>query len=140
MVADAFAGARLVERGQLLQALGREGRPEEAESLLGAPGKRSAHGTRWRAAPSLLRLQVGQGDTAQRPDSPRRQPRCGVTQWHPLFAKLLRPLVEGHYEVQINVPVGEAPRCGCADPSAPARYDRGAGAGHAATGANAPAL
>jgi hypothetical protein len=33
-----------------------------------------------------------------------------VTQWHPLFAKLLRPLVEGHYEVQTNVPVGDAPR------------------------------
>jgi hypothetical protein len=28
-----------------------------------------------------------------------------VTQWHPLFAKLLRPLVEGQYEVQTNVPV-----------------------------------
>jgi hypothetical protein len=33
-----------------------------------------------------------------------------MTQWHPLFAKLLRPLVEGQYEVQTNVPVGDAPR------------------------------
>jgi len=33
-----------------------------------------------------------------------------VTQWHPLFAELLRPLLEGHYEVQTNVPVGDAPR------------------------------
>ncbi|HJT76891.1 MAG TPA: hypothetical protein VJ739_06775 [Gemmataceae bacterium] len=33
-----------------------------------------------------------------------------MTQWHPLFAKLLRPLVEGRYEVQTNVPVGDAPR------------------------------
>jgi hypothetical protein len=32
------------------------------------------------------------------------------TQWHPLFAKLLRPLVESHYEVETNVAVGDAPR------------------------------
>jgi hypothetical protein len=32
------------------------------------------------------------------------------TQWHPLFAKLLRPLVESHYQVDTNVPVGDAPR------------------------------
>jgi hypothetical protein len=31
-------------------------------------------------------------------------------QWHPVFARLLRPLVERHYEVQTNVPVGDAPR------------------------------
>src|SRR5919108_5142355 len=31
-------------------------------------------------------------------------------QWHPVFAELLRPLVESHYEVQTNVPVGDAPR------------------------------
>jgi hypothetical protein len=31
-------------------------------------------------------------------------------QWHPLFAQLLRPVVEEFYDVQINVPVGEAPR------------------------------
>ena len=31
-------------------------------------------------------------------------------QWHPLFARLLRPLVESHYEVQTGVPVGDAPR------------------------------
>jgi hypothetical protein len=31
-------------------------------------------------------------------------------QWHPLFAYLLRPLVEGHYEVLTNVAVGDAPR------------------------------
>ena len=30
--------------------------------------------------------------------------------WHPLFAQLLRPLLEGYYEVQTNVPVGDAPR------------------------------
>ncbi|HEX5270072.1 MAG TPA: hypothetical protein VFW33_06285 [Gemmataceae bacterium] len=31
-------------------------------------------------------------------------------QWHPVFAHLLRPVVEGHYEVRTNVPVGDAPR------------------------------
>ncbi len=31
-------------------------------------------------------------------------------QWHPLFAQLLKPLVEGYYDIQLNVPVGEAPR------------------------------
>jgi hypothetical protein len=31
-------------------------------------------------------------------------------QWHPLFAQLLRPLLERHYEVRTNVPVGDAPR------------------------------
>ena len=33
-----------------------------------------------------------------------------MTQWHPLFARLLRPLLEGHYEIQTGVPVGDAPR------------------------------
>jgi hypothetical protein len=33
-----------------------------------------------------------------------------MTQCHPLFAQLLRPLVESHYEVQTNVAVGDAPR------------------------------
>jgi hypothetical protein len=33
-----------------------------------------------------------------------------MTQWHPIFVALLRPLVEGHYEVQTGVPVGDAPR------------------------------
>src|SRR5437660_6366998 len=32
------------------------------------------------------------------------------TQWHPLFAELLRPLLQDYYEVQTNVPVGDAPR------------------------------
>ena len=31
-------------------------------------------------------------------------------QWHPLFAEVLRPLVEEHYDVQTNVPVGDLPR------------------------------
>jgi hypothetical protein len=31
-------------------------------------------------------------------------------QWHPLFAQLLRPLVESHYHVETGVPVGDAPR------------------------------
>ncbi len=31
-------------------------------------------------------------------------------QWHPLFAKMLRPLVQEHYDVQTNLPVGDAPR------------------------------
>jgi hypothetical protein len=31
-------------------------------------------------------------------------------QWHPLFAQLLRPMVEEYYEVQTNVPVGDVPR------------------------------
>jgi hypothetical protein len=30
--------------------------------------------------------------------------------WHPLFAQLLRPVLEGYYEMQTNVPVGDAPR------------------------------
>src|SRR5947209_19687238 len=34
----------------------------------------------------------------------------GMTQWHPIFAQLLRPAVETHYEVQTTVPVGDAPR------------------------------
>jgi hypothetical protein len=33
-----------------------------------------------------------------------------VTQWHPIFAQLLRPLVEAHYEVLTKVSVGDAPR------------------------------
>jgi hypothetical protein len=32
------------------------------------------------------------------------------TQWHPLFAKLLRPLVESHFQVETNLAVGDAPR------------------------------
>ena len=31
-------------------------------------------------------------------------------QWHPVFARLLRPLVEGHYDVKTDVPVGDLPR------------------------------
>jgi hypothetical protein len=31
-------------------------------------------------------------------------------QWHPIFAKLLRPLVEDYFDIQINVPVGDLPR------------------------------
>jgi hypothetical protein len=31
-------------------------------------------------------------------------------QWHPLFAELLRPLVENYYEVRTNIPVGDLPR------------------------------
>jgi hypothetical protein len=31
-------------------------------------------------------------------------------QWHPLFAQLMRPLLESHYDIQTNVPVGDAPR------------------------------
>ncbi len=31
-------------------------------------------------------------------------------QWHPIFAHLLRPLVESHFEVRTNQPVGELPR------------------------------
>jgi hypothetical protein len=31
-------------------------------------------------------------------------------QWHPVFAELLRPLVESHYVLETNVPVGDAPR------------------------------
>ncbi len=32
------------------------------------------------------------------------------TQWHPVFAELLRPAVESHYEVATNVPVSDVPR------------------------------
>ena len=31
-------------------------------------------------------------------------------QWHPIFAKMLRPLVQDYYEVVIGLPVGDAPR------------------------------
>jgi hypothetical protein len=31
-------------------------------------------------------------------------------QWHPIFAQLLPPLVESHYEVQTGLAVGDAPR------------------------------
>lgn len=31
-------------------------------------------------------------------------------QWHPLFAQLLRPLVEDYYDVETNFPVGDLPR------------------------------
>jgi hypothetical protein len=31
-------------------------------------------------------------------------------QWHPIFAHLLRPLVQGHYEVRTDQPVGDLPR------------------------------
>jgi hypothetical protein len=33
-----------------------------------------------------------------------------MTQWHPIFAQLLRPAVENYYDVQTTVPVGDAPR------------------------------
>src|SRR3954467_6134164 len=33
-----------------------------------------------------------------------------MIQWHPLFAQLLRPLLEGYYAVETNVPVGDVPR------------------------------
>src|SRR5262249_6076128 len=33
-----------------------------------------------------------------------------VMQWHPLFAYLLRPLLQDSYEIRTDVPVGEKPR------------------------------
>ena len=33
-----------------------------------------------------------------------------MIQWHPLFAQLLRPMVESYYDVQTGMPVGDAPR------------------------------
>jgi hypothetical protein len=33
-----------------------------------------------------------------------------MTQWHPVFAQLLRPAVEAYYEVQAPVALGDAPR------------------------------
>jgi hypothetical protein len=33
-----------------------------------------------------------------------------MIQWHPLFAQLLRPMVESHYDVQTGMAVGDAPR------------------------------
>jgi hypothetical protein len=33
-----------------------------------------------------------------------------MARWHPIFAQLLRPLVEAYYEVRTDVPVGEAAR------------------------------
>jgi hypothetical protein len=33
-----------------------------------------------------------------------------MKQWHPLFAQLLRPVVEDYYELQTTVPVGDTPR------------------------------
>src|SRR5437879_4899721 len=31
-------------------------------------------------------------------------------QWHPIFAGLLRPLLQDYYDVQTSVPVGDGPR------------------------------
>ena len=31
-------------------------------------------------------------------------------QWHPVFAELLRPLVESHYQMDTNFSVGDVPR------------------------------
>jgi hypothetical protein len=31
-------------------------------------------------------------------------------QWHPIFAQLLRPIVEDYFDVRTTVPVGDAPR------------------------------
>lgn len=39
-----------------------------------------------------------------------RQRKPKPTQWHPLFAELLRPLLQDYFEVLTNVPVGDAPR------------------------------
>jgi hypothetical protein len=33
-----------------------------------------------------------------------------MIQWHPLFARLLRPVLEDYYDIQTNVPVGDLPR------------------------------
>src|SRR5438045_503576 len=33
-----------------------------------------------------------------------------MIQWHPIFAQLLRPAVEGYYELETTFPVGDAPR------------------------------
>ncbi len=33
-----------------------------------------------------------------------------MIQWHPLFAQLLRPVLQEHYEIQTDVPVGDLPR------------------------------
>jgi hypothetical protein len=33
-----------------------------------------------------------------------------MTQWHPIFAQLLRPAVETYYDVETTMPVGDAPR------------------------------
>jgi hypothetical protein len=33
-----------------------------------------------------------------------------MTQWHPIFAQLLRPVVDAYYELLTSVPVGDAPR------------------------------
>jgi hypothetical protein len=32
-----------------------------------------------------------------------------MTQWHPIFAALLRPAVEAYHDLQTTVPVGDAP-------------------------------
>jgi hypothetical protein len=31
-----------------------------------------------------------------------------MTQWHPIFAQLLRPAVEAYYEMETTFPVGDA--------------------------------
>ncbi len=46
------------------------------------------------------------------------------TQWHPIFAKLLRPLVEKHFEMPLNVPVGEMPARSRHSPPAPDHHGR----------------
>src|SRR5260221_1527218 len=35
---------------------------------------------------------------------------CLMTQWHPIFAQLLRPAVEPYYEMETTFSVGDAPR------------------------------
>src|SRR5207244_4086958 len=43
-------------------------------------------------------------------DSYHRPMARRKTQWHPSFVRLLRPRVEGYYELQTGVPVGDVPR------------------------------
>jgi hypothetical protein len=33
-----------------------------------------------------------------------------MTQWHPIFGHLLRPVLQEYYDIQTNVPGGDLPR------------------------------
>jgi hypothetical protein len=33
-----------------------------------------------------------------------------MTQWHPIFGHLLRPILKDYYDIETNVPVGDLPR------------------------------
>jgi hypothetical protein len=73
---------------------------------------------KWRRPGSIMFSKLAVAFALQRPNSyVKKNPGAfdstgaeNMTQWHPLFAELLRPLFEDYYDVQTNVPVGDVPR------------------------------